>query len=118
MATVDDVYDAHGVPYPCLREINCTVHWFKTWHVHQKACFMNDLVAKAVPHKVDLILENLNSMTMDDKPLSLFECQLRLFSSWFNEWTIDERNFMLERLESVDPAFVEQFRQNVAKTAS
>ncbi|XP_039256357.1 uncharacterized protein C14orf119-like [Styela clava] len=102
-----------GVGYSSLREINCTIHWFQGWSKNQRECFMEDLIAKALPGRIDLLLGDLNGLTMKDKPPSLYECQLRLFNQWFQDWDESERTFMLERLESADPFFVSTFRQKV-----
>lgn len=79
---------------------------------------MADLVSKAVPNRVDVLLDGFDGMTVKDKPPSLFECQLRLFTQWFDEWDENERTFMLERLASADPVFVQGFRDNVRKLDS
>jgi len=42
------------VGYSTLREINCTIHWFKSWNDQQKELFLNDLVEKALPEKVQV----------------------------------------------------------------
>lgn len=74
---------------------------------------MKDLVTKALPANIDLLMDNMDAMNMNDKAPSLFECQLKLFTQWFEEWDEHERNFMLERLESADPVFVLHFRECV-----
>uniref|UniRef100_H2YEA5 Uncharacterized protein n=1 Tax=Ciona savignyi TaxID=51511 RepID=H2YEA5_CIOSA len=101
-----------------LREINCVIHWFQTWSRFQKEQFMADLVSKAMPNKVELLLGAINNMNVVDKPPNIFECQLRLFNQWFEQWSLNERNFMLERLESFDPVFVAEFYTQIQQTAN
>lgn len=105
-----DVYH-NAVTYSTLREINCTIHWFKGWNPRQRDCFMKDLVTKALPNNIDFLMDNMDAMNMNDKAPSLFECQLKLFTQWFDEWDEHERNVMLERLESTDPTFVSRFKE-------
>jgi len=56
-------------------------------------------------------------MNVEDRLPNIFQCQLRLFGQWFDEWNIRERNFMIERLETFDPAFVARFYDRVRRTA-
>ena len=52
-----------------------------------------------------------------DRPPNIFECQLRLWTQWFESWSEEERNHFLLVLEEHDPAFVARFYQSVAGTA-
>lgn len=80
---------------------------------------MKDLVTKAHPNNVDFLMENMDAMNMNDKAPSLFECQIKLFTQWFEDWDGHERNFMLERLiESADPLFVSQLRECLKNPSS
>lgn len=103
--------------YTTLQEINCIVHWFKGWTSRQKDEFLKDLISKAVPEKVDLLLEAIGNMNMSDQAPSIFQCQMRLFGQWFDRWSIQERNFMVEKLESCEPQFVSDFYERVRATA-
>ncbi|XP_002132021.3 uncharacterized protein C14orf119 [Ciona intestinalis] len=101
-----------------VREITCVIHWFQTWNQFQKGVFMTDLVSKAMPNKVDLLLDQMNGMNVNDRPPNIFECQLRLFGQWFEEWTINQRNYMLEKLESFEPTFVSEFYTRINQTVN
>ena len=50
---------------------------------------------------------------MSDRPPSLFECQLRLFGQWFEKWSVEHQNLLVEKLELLDPAFVASFYELV-----
>lgn len=78
---------------------------------------MKDLVEKALPNDVNFLMGNLDAMNMNDKPPTLFECQLKLFSQWFEEWSEEQRDLMLETLESHDPVFAMKFRECVKNPA-
>lgn len=54
---------------------------------------------------------------MKDKLPNIFECQLRLWTQWFQSWREDERNHFLHLLEEQDPMFVDHFYRSVAGTA-
>ena len=57
-------------------------------------------------------------MNMRDRAPSIFQCQLNLFRQYFDKWTLNERNFMVERLESCDQQFVEEFYDRVRRSAN
>lgn len=52
-----------------------------------------------------------------DRLPNIFECQLRLWTQWFDSWGEEERNHFLHILEERDPTFVSQFYRSVAGTA-
>lgn len=52
-----------------------------------------------------------------DKLPNIFECQLRLWTQWFESWCEEERNHFLHMLEERDPGFVAHFYRSVAGTA-
>ncbi|CAK8682415.1 unnamed protein product [Clavelina lepadiformis] len=101
-----------------LSEINSIIHWFRSWSPRQREQFMEELIEKALPNKVDVLAGALDGMNMRDRAPSIFQCQLRLFRQWFDKWTLNERNFMVERLESCDQQFVEEFYDRVRRSAN
>lgn len=56
-------------------------------------------------------------LQVKDKLPNIFECQLRLWTQWFESWGEDERNHFLHMLEEQDPIFVDHFYRSVAGTA-
>ena len=69
------------------REITSVIHWFKSWSDFQKQDFLKNLVEKAVPQKVSTLFDAMTSLNVQDKPPSIFKCQLKLFDQWFCEWS-------------------------------
>ncbi|KAG9327930.1 hypothetical protein JZ751_006595 [Albula glossodonta] len=103
--------------YVTLQEQRCVLSWFQGWGAPQRQRFMQDLLAKAVPGKVCTLLDQLNTLQVKDRPPNILECQLRLWSQWFESWSEEERNIFLHALEEKDPIFVEHFYRGVAGTA-
>lgn len=103
--------------YVTLQEHRCVLSWFLVWTTPQRERFLQDLLGKAVPGKVCTLLDSLNTLQVRDRPPNIFECQLRLWSQWFESWSEEERNHFLLVLEEHDPAFVALFYQSVAGTA-
>ncbi|KAK2159348.1 hypothetical protein LSH36_154g02010 [Paralvinella palmiformis] len=99
------------------QEIQCVIHWFSSWTEYQKRDFMKDLVDKVVPENVCTLFDAMNGLNFNDKPPSIFKCQLKLFHQWFSEWNDKERNGFLTNLEEVDPGFVHRFNEQITQTA-
>lgn len=100
-----------------LQEQRCVLSWFLGWGAIQRQQFLEDLIAKAVPGKVCSLVEQLTTMQVKDRPPNIFECQLRLWTQWFESWTEEERNAFINNLEERDPIFVTHFYRGVAGTA-
>uniref|UniRef100_A0A8C6UDP0 Chromosome 14 open reading frame 119 n=1 Tax=Neogobius melanostomus TaxID=47308 RepID=A0A8C6UDP0_9GOBI len=106
------------ISYVTLQEQRCVLSWFQGWNVPQRERFMQDLLGKAVPGKVCTLLDSLSTLQVKDKLPNIFECQLRLWTQWFESWEEEERNHFLHILEEKDPVFVAQFYSCVAGTAA
>ncbi|XP_057714449.1 uncharacterized protein C14orf119 homolog isoform X2 [Corythoichthys intestinalis] len=105
------------ISYVSLQEQRCVLSWFQGWSGSQRERFLQDLVGKAVPGKVCTLLDSLSTLQVKDRLPNIFECQLRLWSQWFESWGEDERNHFLHILEERDPMFVAHFYNCVAGTA-
>uniref|UniRef100_A0A3Q3JNF2 Uncharacterized protein n=1 Tax=Monopterus albus TaxID=43700 RepID=A0A3Q3JNF2_MONAL len=103
--------------YVTLQEQRCVLSWFQGWTATQRERFLQDLLGKAVPGKVYTLLDSLSSLQVKDRLPNIFECQLRLWTQWFESWGEDERNHFLHMLEEQDPTFVAHFYNSVASTA-
>uniref|UniRef100_A0A7N5K5I9 Uncharacterized protein n=2 Tax=Ailuropoda melanoleuca TaxID=9646 RepID=A0A7N5K5I9_AILME len=105
--------------YITSQEMKCILHWFASWSGPQRDRFLQDLVAKAVPGKLQPLLEGLEQLSVSgaNRPPCIFECQLRLWDQWFRGWAEQERNEFVRQLEVSEPDFVAKFYQAVAATA-
>ncbi|XP_069020509.1 uncharacterized protein C14orf119 homolog [Embiotoca jacksoni] len=105
------------ISYVTLQEQRCVLSWFQGWTHPQRERFLQDLLGKAVPGKVCTLLDSLSTLQVKDRLPNIFECQLRLWTQWFESWGEEERNHFLHVLEERDPVFVAHFYRNVAGTA-
>ncbi|KAM4873672.1 uncharacterized protein C14orf119 homolog [Thomomys bottae] len=105
--------------YNTSQEMKCILHWFATWSGPQWERFLQDMVAKAVPGKLQPLLDSLEQLSVSrtNCPSCIFECQLRLWDQWFRGWAEQERNEFVRQLEASEPDFVAKFYQAVAATA-
>ncbi|XP_016316544.1 uncharacterized protein C14orf119-like [Sinocyclocheilus anshuiensis] len=111
------IEDSVPLSFVTLQEQRCVLSWFLGWNAVQKQRFLEDLISKAVPGKVSSLLDQLNTLQVNDRPPNIFECQLRLWTQWFDSWSEEERNAFLNSLEEKDPAFVAYFYSRVSGTA-
>ncbi|KAE8291329.1 hypothetical protein D5F01_LYC10927 [Larimichthys crocea] len=114
---VGQVRDPDPISYVSLQEQRCVLSWFQGWTAAQRERFLQDLLGKAVPGKVCTLLDSLNTLQVKDRLPNIFECQLRLWTQWFESWGEEERNHFLHMLEERDPVFVSHFYRSVAGTA-
>lgn len=109
--------DSVPLSFVTLQEQRCVLSWFLKWSAVQKQRFLEDLISKAVPGKVSSLLDQFNTLQVNDCPPNIFECQFRLWTQWFDSWSEEERNYFLNSLEEKDPSFVAYFYSQVAGTA-
>ncbi|XP_038073744.1 uncharacterized protein C14orf119-like [Patiria miniata] len=95
------------------QELRTVIHWFTTWNHYERQDFMTDLVNKAIPADVRSLFEALETLKVNDKPPSIFQCQLKLFSEWFAEWSDEERDVLVHRLEELAPEFMNEVNVKV-----
>ncbi|XP_053451583.1 uncharacterized protein C14orf119 homolog [Nycticebus coucang] len=122
LLTVPDSITNFSLPpmsYITSQEMKCILPWFAGWSSPQRECFLQDLVAKAVPGKLQPLLDGLEQLSVSgaNRPPCIFECQLRLWDQWFQGWAEQERNEFIRHLEISEPDFVAKFYQAVAATA-
>ncbi|KAM6948532.1 uncharacterized protein C14orf119 homolog isoform 2-T2 [Aplochiton taeniatus] len=115
--TESDGFPINSTGLSATQEQRCVLSWFLSWGGSQKERFMQDLLGKAVPGKVCTLLESLNTLQVVDRAPNIFECQLRLWTQWFESWSEEERNSFLHLLEEQDPIFVGHFYKGIAGTA-
>ncbi|KAK8734936.1 hypothetical protein OTU49_005737 [Cherax quadricarinatus] len=91
------------------QELHCVLSWFTNWEDQQKEQFLSVLVEKAVPPDIDQLFQGLDQLNLNSSCQSVLQCQLRLFSQWFDTWTCQHRNRLLFNLHLEDPRFVDKF---------
>uniref|UniRef100_G1M199 Uncharacterized protein n=1 Tax=Ailuropoda melanoleuca TaxID=9646 RepID=G1M199_AILME len=91
----------------------------RRWSGPQSECFLQDLVAKAVPGKLQPLLEGLERLSVSgaNRPPCIFERQLCLWDRWFRGWAEQELNEFVRQLEVSEPDFMAKFYQAVPAMA-
>lgn len=58
-------------------------------------------------------IPEMNGLSLQNgqKPLSLFQCQLKLFKEWVHSWNEDKREYLLMRLKDLDANFYSKYEE-------
>lgn len=85
------------------------VQWFTEWSELQRTDFLPVLAEKlSNVTYVNGIINSIAGVNCQDKPMSLFECRVKLFREWIAQWTPEQRERLVSRISDVDPTFGEK----------
>lgn len=94
------------------QQMNYFLSWFNTWSDLQKTDFV-PILEKKVNSDPDQ-QPNMNGLSLKpQRPMSLFQCQLKLFKDWSGSWSPDQKEYLLMRLKNLDGNFYAQYEEYV-----
>ncbi|KAL3287112.1 hypothetical protein HHI36_001593 [Cryptolaemus montrouzieri] len=90
-------------------QIRYLMQWFQEWSDLQKADFL-PIMAEKYANKVYVngIVNSISNVECRDKPMSLFECRVKLFKEWFSQWSIEQKEQFLKQITDLDSTFAEK----------
>jgi len=99
----------------CDQQMNYFLAWFNGWSEIQKSDFVSVLAAKVNQAGSDhhIIVPEMNGLSVNKKPLSLFQCQLKLFKEWVVTWNEDKIEYLLMRLKDLDSTFFTKYQEHL-----
>uniref|UniRef100_A0A182QRE1 Uncharacterized protein n=1 Tax=Anopheles farauti TaxID=69004 RepID=A0A182QRE1_9DIPT len=92
-------------------ELRYLVQWFGEWSDFQREDFVPYLVSYLSQQSGGAVYMNglISAMSQinpgADKPMSLFQCRVKLFNEWCIKWPEEFKAKLLERLEQIDGTF-------------
>lgn len=96
------------------REFRYIVQWFSEWSDFQREDFVPVLASylagtpgstgTKTPY-INGIIGGMANLSGQDKPMSLFQCRVKLFNEWSSKWPESHREKLLERLTELDADF-------------
>lgn len=102
------------------QQLNYFLSWFQSWSDLQKSDFIPILAAKIDCSSTqngtgsDDIHAEMNGLSLvNGKPLSLFQCQLKLFKEWSTSWNEDKKEYLLLRLKDLDAIFYDKYEEHL-----
>jgi len=93
------------------QQMNYLLSWFVNWSDLQKEDFV-PVLAEKMSNKwasVNGVCDELQSLGVEGRPVSLFQCQVSLFKGWVNTWSDDLKSYLLLRLKDIDQAFSRKY---------
>ncbi|XP_068204998.1 uncharacterized protein [Palaemon carinicauda] len=93
--------------------------WFSAWSEMQREDFLPILIQAYHPKDhINGLLGGIDSLKIQGRRPSLFDCQVKLFHDWIGCWTENERIELLEELRRIDPDFMCQYDKELRGESS
>ncbi|XP_044264163.1 uncharacterized protein C14orf119 isoform X2 [Tribolium madens] len=90
-------------------QIRYLVQWFHEWSDLQRSDFLPILAEKyANKAYVNGIVNSIANVNCQEKPMSLFECRVKLFREWFSQWSTDQKESFLKQIKEIDSSFADK----------
>ncbi|CAH0552130.1 unnamed protein product [Brassicogethes aeneus] len=95
-------------------QIRYLVQWFNEWSDFQRSDFL-PIMAERYANKayVNGIVNSISGVNCRDKPMSLFECRIKLFKEWFLAWNQEQKENFFKQITEVDAAFAEKLNSEL-----
>ncbi|XP_022905644.1 uncharacterized protein C14orf119 [Onthophagus taurus] len=92
-------------------QIRYLVQWFNEWSELQKSDFLPIMTEKYTnkPY-VNGITNDIANINCQEKPMSLFQCRVKLFKEWFSQWNPEQRESFLKKILESDASFAEKLK--------
>ncbi|XP_045471128.1 uncharacterized protein C14orf119 [Harmonia axyridis] len=95
-------------------QIRYMIQWFQEWSDLQKSDFL-PIMAERYANRVFVngIVNSLANVECRDKPMSLFECRVKLFKEWFIQWSVDQKDYFFKQITELDSTFAEKLNSEL-----
>ncbi|GJQ78395.1 hypothetical protein Trydic_g22220 [Trypoxylus dichotomus] len=95
-------------------QIRYLLQWFNEWSELQRSDFL-PIISEKYSNKpyVNGIVNNIANVSCQEKPMSLFQCRVKLFREWFGQWNMEQRDIFLKRLMEIDDVFSEKLKHEL-----
>ncbi|KAF5289859.1 hypothetical protein FQR65_LT01993 [Abscondita terminalis] len=90
-------------------QIRYLIQWFNEWSELQRSDFL-PILAEKFSNKIYVngIVNHMSAVNCQDKPMSLFECRIKLFKEWFVHWSPEQRENFLKKISDIDNTFADK----------
>lgn len=99
-------------------QLRYMVEWFQEWSEMQRSDFLGVLLETCGPSGLvnGLVagMENLGCAERSDRPPSLFQCRMKLFREWSNNWSQREKDSLLAAIKNTDSKFAENYEARLS----
>ncbi|XP_050486602.1 uncharacterized protein C14orf119 isoform X2 [Bombus huntii] len=91
------------------------MEWFQEWSEMEKNDFLDVLIEECGPpnlvHRLSSKMKHLAKI-IDDKP-TLFQCRIKLFRQWSQNWSQQEKDHLLSSIKNADAAFAQKYDEKI-----
>ncbi|XP_013182984.2 uncharacterized protein C14orf119 homolog isoform X2 [Amyelois transitella] len=85
-------------------QLRYLLQWFGEFSELQREDFL-PVLAAARGGKADQLAATLAALSCADKPVSLFQCRIKLFNEWYPTWTANEQDRLIKGVSDMDAEF-------------
>lgn len=108
------------------REFRYIVQWFSEWSDFQREDFVPVVASYLAAGTTETgptgtkrpyvngIIGGMANLSGQDKPMSLFQCRVKLFNDWSSKWPESLREKLLERLTELDADFGQHVQRELS----
>lgn len=109
------------------REFRYIVCWFQEFSELQREDFMPILLEYLTKNSlqngnggvhINGLVNALDNASINNKPMSLFQCRMKLFREWSAKWPLDYKRKLQERITEIDPKVGEKIVNEIGSGSS
>lgn len=101
-------------------ELRYIIQWFNEWSEFQREDFLPilaDYLGKENSGTyVNGMVSSLAGATCIDKPMSLFQCRVKLFREWSSKWPAELKERLETKVLEIDPEFGEKLKSELSSS--
>ncbi|OWR43918.1 uncharacterized protein C14orf119 isoform X2 [Danaus plexippus] len=94
-------------------QLRYILEWFREFSELQREDFL-PILAAAHLDKAEQLAASVASLSCEDKPVSLFQCRIKLFNSWFPNWSDEEKDRLVRAVSEIDSDFGTKLQETMA----
>lgn len=108
--------------YTTQEQLRYVMQWFHEWSELQRGDFVPILAHRFAPDGVAAVNGLVDGLvvlqTQDGRPPSLFQCRVKLFREWSQQWGHAELDHLINEIKATDPDFVAKFEAKLRSMSS
>jgi hypothetical protein len=97
-------------------QIRYVIEWFQEWSEMQRDDFVGILLERcSSSNLVNGLLTGIENLGKENsnRPPSLFQCRIKLFREWSQNWSEQEKETIVTSIKHMDPNFAEKYEQRL-----
>ncbi|OXU21324.1 hypothetical protein TSAR_010480 [Trichomalopsis sarcophagae] len=99
-------------------QIRYVIEWFQEWSEMQRDDFVGILLERCSSSGlVNGLLTGIENLGKENssRPPSLFQCRIKLFREWSQNWSEQEKEMLVTSIKHMDPKFAEKYEKRLTE---